>query len=400
MTDDRFGIFWHHLPQPPREASGELAALPTAIKDNIDVAGMPTTAGIAAYANRVATRDATVVARLRTAGVHLLGKVAMHEGALGATTEVPRPCHNPRRFGFTPGGSSGGSAASVAAGLAPLALGTDTMGSVRIPAAYCGVTGLKPTAGLVPRTGVVPLSPRLDTVGPIATTPRLCALALEAMAGEDATDPASRPTPPGWHAVPHAPANLHGLRIALPQPVLDASMQPAIRAAYQDAVARLRDLGALVAAAPVPGWDLGPTRRAGLLLIEAEAAALHEPLIDDPAAATEPFRAALAYGRSLTGIRLARALFRLDEAHAAIHRVLDVHDLILMPTAPQRAFAFGTPVPQDQADFTAIANIAGLPALALPWAAQDGDLPCSVQLLGRPYAEAALVALAERLTAP
>jgi aspartyl-tRNA(Asn)/glutamyl-tRNA(Gln) amidotransferase subunit A len=405
MTADPFAIFWHGPLPPPHAGEGRgggtaLADLPAAIKDNIDVAGMPTTAGIAAYANRIATEDAPVVARLRAAGVHILGKVAMHEGALGATTDVPRPCHNPLRHGFTPGGSSGGSAAAVAAGLAPLALGTDTMGSVRIPAAYCGVVGLKPTAGLVPRTGVVPLSPRLDTVGPIAATPRLCALALEAIAGEEAADPASRPLPPGWRAVPSAAANPHGLRIALPQPVLDAPMEPAILAAWEDTVARLRDLGALVTPAPIPGWDPGASRRAGLLLIEAEAAALHEALIDDPAAATAPFRAALAYGRSLTGIRLARALFRLDEARAAILRVLDGHDLVLTPTAPQRAFAFDAPVPHDQADFTAIANIAGLPALALPWAAPDGGLPCSVQLLGRPCAEAALVGLAEALTAP
>jgi aspartyl-tRNA(Asn)/glutamyl-tRNA(Gln) amidotransferase subunit A len=398
MTD--LGIFWHHAPQPAQASDGPLAGLDLAVKDNIDVAFMPTTAGIAAYASRIPSSDAPVVARLRAAGMRILGKVAMHEGALGATTDTPRLCHNPLRPGFTPGGSSGGSAAAVAAGLAPLALGTDTMGSVRIPAAYCGVVGLKPTAGLVPRTGVVPLSPRLDTVGPIATTPRLCALALDAMAGEDLADPASRPVPPGWSALPATPANPYSLRIALPQPVLDAPMEPVIRAAFEQAVARLRDLGARVTPAPTPGWDPGPTRRAGLLLIEAEAAALHEALIDDPAAATPPFRAALAYGRALTGIRLARALFRLEEARAAALRLLDAHDVALLPTAPQRAFPHDAPVPHDQADFTALANIAGLPALALPWPAGDGGLPCSVQLLGRPHAEAALVAIAEALTAP
>jgi aspartyl-tRNA(Asn)/glutamyl-tRNA(Gln) amidotransferase subunit A len=274
------------------------------------------------------------------------------------------------------------------------------MGSVRIPAAYCGVFGLKPTAGLVPRTGVVPLSPTLDTVGPIAASPRLCALALEVMAGEDAADPASRPTPHGWHALPDAPANPRGLRIALPQPVLDSRMEPAIRAALEAAITRFRDLGALLTPVATPGWEPAPARRAGLLVTEAEAAALHEPLIDDPKAATPAFRAALAYGRGLNGIRLARATFRLAEARAAILRILDLHDLVLMPTAPQRAFPHSTPAPQDQADFTAPANIAGLPAIAMPWPAADGDLPCSVQVLGRPHAEAALVALAEALTAP
>ncbi|QYU71079.1 hypothetical protein J4558_13935 [Leptolyngbya sp. 15MV] len=174
-------------------------------------------------------------------------------------------------------------------------------------------------------------------------------------------------------------------------------MEDAIRDAWCHAAQRLRDLGAHVAPIAVPGWSPTPTRRAGLLLIEAEAAALHEPLIDDPAAATPAFRAALAYGRGLNGVKLARALFALAEARAGILRALDACDALLLPTAPQRAFAHGTPVPHDQADFCAIANIAGLPAIALPWPAEG--LPASIQLLGRAHAEALLVGLAEALMA-
>lgn len=394
--DATLGIFWHLAPQPSSGA-GPLAGLALAVKDNVDVAGMPTTAGLAAFAGRVAARDAPAVAGLRRAGVTILGKVAMHEGALGATTDVPRLCHNPLRPGFTPGGSSGGSGAAVAAGFADLAIGTDTMGSVRIPAAYCGVVGLKPTAGLVSRSGVVPLSLRLDHVGMLAATPRRAAQGLEAMAGDDPADPAARPAPRDWHAVPRHAATVHGLRIGLPQPVLAAAMEDAVRAAWEDAADRLRALGALVEPVAVPGWEPSPVRRAGLLWIEAEAAALHEALIDDPAAATPAFRGALDYGRKLGGIRLARAVFRLEEARAGILRALDSHDLLLMPTAPQRAFAHGTPVPPDQADFCAIANIAGLPALALPWPAPG--LPASVQLLGRAHAEATLVGIAEAINA-
>jgi aspartyl-tRNA(Asn)/glutamyl-tRNA(Gln) amidotransferase subunit A len=387
------GIFWHHAPQPG--GAGPLAGLRVAVKDNVDVRDMPTTAGLAAFAGRVAAADAPCVAGLRAQGAAILGKVAMHEGALGATTDVPRLCHNPLRPGFTPGGSSGGSGAAVAAGLADLAIGTDTMGSVRIPAAYCGVAGLKPTAGLVPRTGVVPLSPALDHVGMLARTARLAALGLAAMVGEDAADPASRPAPAGWHAVPRAAVTPGGMRIGLPQPVLDAAMEPAIRMAWEAAAQRLRDLGAAVVPVAVPGWQPTPTRRAGLLLIEAEAAALHEALIDDPEAASVPFRAALAYGRGLDGIRLARAMFRLAEAGAGVLRALDGCDALLLPTAPQRAFAHGAPPPADQAEFCAIANIAGLPALSLPWPAEG--LPAAVQLLGRAHAEALLVGLAEAL---
>jgi aspartyl-tRNA(Asn)/glutamyl-tRNA(Gln) amidotransferase subunit A len=394
--DKALGIFWHLAPQPGGQ--GPLAGVTLAVKDNVDVAGMPTTAGFAARAGRVAAADAPCVARLRAAGCAILGKVAMHEGALGATTDVPRLCHNPLRHGFTPGGSSGGSAAALAAGFAELAIGTDTMGSVRIPAAYCGVVGLKPTSGVVSRSGVVPLSPALDHVGMLARTPRMAARGLEAMAGDDPEDPAARPLPAGWRAVPAAPSNTTGLRIGLPQPVLEAPMEAELRAAWDQAAERLRDLGALVAPVGVPGWSPGAARRAGLLLMEAEAAALHEELIADPAATSPAFRAALQYGRDAGTVRLARALFRLSEVRAGALRALDECDVLLMPTVPQRAFAFGTPTPQDQADFTALANIAGLPSIAIPWPAEG--LPASIQLVGRAHAEALLVGLAETLIAP
>jgi aspartyl-tRNA(Asn)/glutamyl-tRNA(Gln) amidotransferase subunit A len=397
--DGDLGIFWHLAPQPPRAGvQGPLAGIPVAVKDNLDVAGMPTTAGFAAYASRVAQQDALAVAGLRRAGALILGKVAMHEGALGATTDTPRLCHNPLRPGFTPGGSSGGSGAAVAAGFAELAIGTDTMGSVRIPAAYCGVIGLKPSAGLVSRRGVVPLSPTLDHVGTLAHTPRLAALGLETMVGDDPADPASRPTPAGWRAVPLVPPTLQGLCIGLPEPLLRAPMETAIRTAWDEAAQRLRDLGALVAPVAVPGWEPGTTRRAGLLVVEAEAAALHADLLADPTGTTPAFRAALTYGRDAGTVRLARALFRLSEVRAGAMRALDACDALLMPTAPQRAFAHGTPTPPDQADFTALANIAGLPAIALPWPA-DG-LPASMQIVARSHAEALIVGLAEALSAP
>jgi aspartyl-tRNA(Asn)/glutamyl-tRNA(Gln) amidotransferase subunit A len=198
--------------------------------------------------------------------------------------------------------------------------------------------------------------------------------------------------------VPQAAPGLAGLRIGLPEPILAAPMEPAVRAAWDAAAQRLRDAGAVVAPVAVPGWEPGAARRAGLLLIEAEAAALHEALIADPTATTPGFRAALQYGRDAGTVRLARAMFRLAEVRAGALRALDACDLLLMPTAPQRAFAFGAPPPPDQADFTALANIAGLPALAMPWPAED--LPASVQLVGRPYAEALLVGVAEALSAP
>lgn len=380
---------------------GPLDGIAIAVKDNVDVAGLRTTAGIAAFRHAIAQQDAPVVRRLRQAGMVILGKAAMHEGALGATTDTPGfgRCMNPLRTGYTPGGSSGGSGAAVAAGFAPLAIGTDTMGSVRLPAAYCGVVGLKPTAGLVGRSGVVPLSPRLDHVGVLARTLEAAALGLEAIAGDDPDDPEARPTPAGWRALPSTPANPRGLRIGLPESVQAAPMEGAVRTAWEDAQQRLREAGATLTPVAVPGWDLTASRRAGLLLIEAEAAALHPALIEDAAAATPEFRAALAYGRDAGAVRLVKALFRLAEVKAGALRALDDCDLLLMPTAPQRAFAHGTPAPVDQADFTALANIAGLPSIALPWPASDGGLPCSIQLVGPAYAEQAICALAAWLVA-
>lgn len=403
QQDGAIGAFWQvdaagALATTPR-GDGPLRGLAIGIKDNVDVAGLQTTAGIAAFRQVVATQDAPCVRGLRQAGLVILGKLAMHEGALGATTDTPGfgRCMNPLRAGFTPGGSSGGAAAAVAAGFVKLAVGTDTMGSVRIPAAYCGVVGLKPTGGLVGRSGVVPLSPALDAIGMLAATPRLAGLGLQAMLAEDLADPAWRPAPPGWRAVPDAPPRLAGLRIGLPEPVLAAAMEPALRAAWAMAADRLRAAGAVVEKVAMPAWDPSVARRAGLLLLEAEAAALHPALIDDPAAASPGFRAALAYGRDAGTVRLARAQFRLREVEASSLRALDRYDLLLMPTAPQRAFAHGTPAPVDQADFTALANFAGLPSIALPWPAEDGGLPASIQLVGRPYAEALLVGVAEAL---
>jgi len=396
--DAAIGAFWHLDPSPRGRAAGPLAGVAVAVKDNIAVAGMPWTAGLAAYRGRVAASDAPCVAALRASGAVILGKTAMDEGALGATGVAPGfpPCRNPRDLARSPGGSSGGSAAAVAAGFVRMAVGTDTMGSVRIPAAYCGVVGLKPTAGLIGRSGVEPLSDMLDTVGAIAATAEDAGRLLEALVARDEDDPQWRPAPAGWRATGAVP--LHGLRIGIARPGVAVVCEDAVSAGVAVASARLREAGVTLADAPLPAWDPGATRRAGLLLAEAEAAASHATLLDDPAAASPAYRAALAYGRDAGAIRIVRALGRLARARAAAFAALDACDVLLMPTAPQRAFLHGAPAPADQADFTALANAAGLPAIAVPIPAADG-LPASVQLLGRPHAEALLVALGALLMA-
>lgn len=389
--DAAIGAFWHIDPSP-RGGDGRLAGVPVAVKDNIAVAGMPWTAGLAAFRARVAEADAPCIAALRAQGARLVGKTAMDEGALGATGDAPGfpPCRNPLDLSRSPGGSSGGSAAAVAAGFVRMAVGTDTMGSVRIPAAYCGVVGLKPTAGLIGRSAVESLSQTLDSVGAIAATPEEAGLLLEALVGPDPGDPHWRPAPRGWRATGAPPPR--ALRIGLARPAGCIALESAVAEAVARAVARLRASGMLFVEMPMPRWEPGATRRAGLLLAEAEAALSHTALLADPAAASPAYRAALAHGRDSGALRIVRALDRLAQARAAALAALDGCDALLMPTAPQGAFARGAPPPTDQADFSALANAAGLPAIAVPVALPD-CLPASVQLVGHPWAEASLVAL-------
>ncbi len=408
--DAAIGAFWHLDVAGARAAAelsdtrrrhgrvlGRFDGIGVAVKDNIDVVGLAATAGLAAFRGRIAPHDAPVVSRLRAAGLVIIGKAALHEGALGATTDTPGfgRCTNPLKDGFTPGGSSGGSAAAVAARFSPLAIGTDTMGSVRIPAAYCGVTGIKPTAGLISRSGILPLSPTLDSVGMLAMTPRDAAFGLELMAGFDKTDHQSRQAPQGWSALPVRQHQMRQHTIALPRQLDRLDIEPAIMAGYEQACRRLEACGARLVETDIARWEPAKLRRATLLLAEAEASLAHADLIDDPAAASSDYRAALDFGRKASSGRLIAAMAELAWVRAGVERVLDEADAIFLPTAPQRAFAHGSLAPASQADLSVLANVAGLPAIAFPWPANDAGLPVSMQLIGRAFDEARIVGLAD-----
>lgn len=381
-------------------ALGPLDGIPIGIKDNIDVAGMPTTAGIAAFRNRVPAQDAAVVARLRAAGVVILGKLNLHEGALGATTDNPTygRCENPRVPGSTPGGSSGGSGAALAGELVTLTLGTDTMGSVRIPAAYCGNWGLKPTRGLVGNSGLTYLSWTLDTIGPLANSPDDLALAIAVMAGGDEADPRSVAKPQGWDPAP-AEIDLRGLVLGRPDVVDTVDCEPEIRAAYDALLASAAARGAIIKPVAIDGWDTGRARRAGLLISEAEAGSLLGSDLDASANGfTDGFRKFLDYGRKAPGERIAAAYWALDRLGLAARQALEGVDALILPTAPQRAFPHGTPAPANQADFTAVANIAGVPAVAFPLPVEAGAKPVSAQLIGRAFEEGKLLGIASALS--
>ncbi len=355
-----------------------LEGAPIAVKANIDVAGWPTTAGVAHRRHAIATTDAPVIAALRDAGAIILGQVNMHEAALGAITdnEAYGRTMNPHRIGFTPGGSSGGSGAAVAAGLCVAALGTDTLGSVRIPAAYNGVYGLKPTNGLVPDAGLVYLARRLDSIGPLARSLDDVAAVMAAMAALDDTPPAA------------TVATLAGVDSY-------EAMQPAVRSAFQGALRALIQLGLTVTRVATPGLDLTAARMGGFVESAREAAIT---FAEDRAQGgiSRAFAASLDYGAAATPEVLAAGDAAVAVARDAMLNALADADVICMPTSPQAAFAHGGHS-VTQADFTALANLAGLPSLSLPAGIDADGLPVAIQLVGRPRAEATLIELGRRL---
>lgn len=377
-----------------RRAAGRplsaLDGLAVAVKDNLAVKGKPWTGGIAGRHDLIAGMDATAVAHLRAAGAVLIGGANMEEAALGAVTDNPAfgQCMNPLGQGLTPGGSSGGSAAAVAAGFVDLALGTDTLGSVRVPAAYCGIFGIKPTFGAIDRFGQIMLSPSLDTIGPMSRDIGLLWPALEAMATKDARATWSKS---------HAVTDLSGIKFGVPDPLRTVACEPAVLAGLQRAKDAITRAGGSVRDIDLAGWNPGKSRRAGLLVAEAEGAAELSELIDRPDAISDRLRAMLIYGRDAPAEKLAAARSEIAIAAQSAEQAFEGVDAILLPTAPQRAFPHGMPAPSNQADLTALANFAGCPAVALPVPLQGEILPASVQVMGPRWSDPELLARAEVL---
>lgn len=373
-----------------RSAAGKpfspLDGLLVGIKDNIAVQGLPWTAGLAGWRKRIAGQDATVVTRLRAAGAVIVGMLNMHEAALGATTDNQAygRAANPLDPARTPGGSSGGSGGAVAAGFVEAALGTDTMGSVRIPAAYCGIFGLKPTENSVPGDGLTDLSPSLDTIGPLATSPDLLNAVLEVI---------SNPKAKLRTALPQ----VGNLRVGIPREISTVEIEHAVAEGLNLARRALERQGARVEDISLAGWNPGSARRGGLLLVEAEGAVALARLRQIPGAMTDALREMLDYGANLPSERLVEALSRIRSARRAARCALRDVDVLLMPTAPQIAFRHEDPVPDNQADFSALANLSGLPALSVP-VPGAGAMPAAVQLIGPDWSEGALAGLTSSLT--
>lgn len=357
-----------------------LEGVPIAVKSNIAVRGLEWNAGMEARRGIVASQDAEAVARLRAAGAIVLGTLNMHEAALGATTDNPwfGQSINPHREGYTPGGSSGGSGAAVSAGLCVAALGTDTLGSVRIPAAYNGVYGIKPTHGAISDEGLVPLSEWLDSIGPIARSidDLEALLAVLTDAGETAAAPA---------------------RLVLPGDLDDLDCEPGVLKAYARALSLIGDLPTAMLALEDSAADV---RFAGFVVAARELITHLGPLRAEAAdALSAELRFMLDYAEGRSDEDVVRAEAIIERTRKRVREAIGSDGVLLMPTAPQAAFRHNTRPPANQSAFTSFANIAGLPAISIPAGLDENDLPVAVQLVGPPHSEAALIALAKRLDA-
>ena len=385
------------LLQSGRDA-GPLSGIPVGIKDIIDMAGLPTRCGSPAFSDRARSADATVVTRLREAGAVMVGKTTTHELACGVYSA---PAANPWDTDRLPGGSSGGSGAAVAAGAVPMALGSDTGGSIRIPASVCGVAGLKPTFGRVSRAGVASLAWSLDHLGPLAATVSDCAASLQAMAGFDPADPATSRLP-----VPDFSAGLgrgvEGLRIGVLADAPFAPLQGAVADSFGGAVDVLRSLGAELPPLRIP--ELDRTLATEFAIVGPEAAAYHRRLLRDrPEAISPGIRHLFTIGTLvpssyyLTGLQ-ARSVIR-DGLRAAFenHNL----DAVVTPTLPATAAPAGDEqlecggvvedVTAAYVRTTAPFNLSGQPALSVPCGFDKEGLPAGLQIAGRPFDEATVL---------
>jgi aspartyl-tRNA(Asn)/glutamyl-tRNA(Gln) amidotransferase subunit A len=407
------------------QQGGPLVGVPIAHKDIFCTQGVRTTCGSKMLADFISPYDAHVVEKMRHAGMVMLGKTNMDEFAMGSSNETSYfgPVRNPWNLNAVPGGSSGGSAAAVAAGLTPAATGTDTGGSIRQPAALCGLTGLKPTYGVVSRYGMIAFASSLDQAGPMAKSAEDCALLMNAMAGFDERDATSLVRPPeDYTRALEAP--LKGLRIGLPREFFGAGMSEEVRDRVEQALQQLRELGAVSVEVSLPNSALSVP--AYYVIAPAEASSnlsrfdgvrygyrsshyrdLREMYSNTRAEGFGPEvkrriligTYVLSHGYYDAYYLQAQKIRRLiaQDFIAAFEKC----DLILGPTSPSVAFELGAkghdPVQMYLSDiYTISTNLAGLPGMSIPCGFSDTGLPVGLQLVGNYFDEARMLNVAHQ----
>lgn len=387
------------LERRARVARGPLHGIPVALKDLLEFEGRQTTAGAASWRGRISDCTATALTRLVDAGMIPLGKTHLVEFAFGGWGRN-QPMGAPRNpwdlaVHRVAGGSSSGSAVAVAAGMVPVAIGSDTGGSIRIPASLCGITGLKPTYGLVSLYGAIPLSSRLDSLGPLGRTVDDCALVTAAMAGRDPHDPATLVAPAvDLVAATQAPIDIRGLRVAaLASEQFPAYIDDEVVRARHAALDTLRALGANVEEVRVPIDFDDIAARVGKLLA-AEAFAYHRAYVEDASVPLDPWvRKRILGGKGMLAADFLADLSAMRRAQAGFAAWMRGCDVLLTPTLPITAKV------HDEVDeataplaaFTRAVNYLGACGLSLPAGFSRTGLPIGVQLVGAPFGDAMLV---------
>lgn len=387
---------------------GPLHGVPVAVKDVYCTKGTATTCASPLFADHVPDYDSAVVERLEAAGAVIVGKTHMHELAYGVTSNNPHygPVRNPRDLSRIPGGSSGGSGAAVAADLVFMAMGSDTGGSIRLPAAYCGTVGIKPTTGRVSRYGVLPLDFTLDHMGPLTRSVRDAAIVLQALAGYDPRDDSSSRVAVGEYDPGEAPS-IEGLRVGVPENFYFERVDPEVEQAVRGSIAAAERLGARVVPVRVP--DVAGLNATSRIVLCAEASSALLPYLHRRSEIGADTLALLDQGRLLPATdyinaQRVRRTYQQEFAH-----VWKQVDFLLTPTAPNVAPPIGQATveiagaPEDVrlagTRFVRGINMLGWPALALPCGMSSDGLPISTQIIGKPWDEAGVFRVARALEA-
>ncbi|GED19932.1 MULTISPECIES: Asp-tRNA(Asn)/Glu-tRNA(Gln) amidotransferase subunit GatA [Kurthia] len=406
----------------PFEERGPLFGLPIGVKDNIVTEGLETTCASKILEGFNPIYDATVVQKLRDAGMITVGKVNMDEFAMGSANENSsiKPVHNPWNFNHVPGGSSGGSAAAVAAGEVPFTLGSDTGGSIRQPAAFCGVVGMKPTYGRVSRYGLVAFASSLDQIGPITRNVRDNALLLEAISGVDANDSTSANVEvPDFAA--QLTGDIKGLKVAVPKEYLGEGVSAGVKAQVQAAIDKLKELGATVDEVSLPHskyalaayYILSSSEASSNLSrfdgirygFRAEADNLEDLYLQTRAQGfgDEVKRRIMLGTYSLSAGTYDAYYKKAQQVRTLIKQDFDEvfksYDVIVGPTTPTTAFKLGENIEDPMTVYandilTVPINLAGVPAISIP-CGFDGDLPVGLQIIGNYFEEGTVYRVAD-----